>query len=72
MARKNMTVYEWASKTYTVEPVETVVFYHGIAAVAKAQSPQKLASHGPVGVLEENIRTVEITAGRIKIYAKEK
>lgn len=71
MARKNMTVYEWASKTYTVEPVETVV-YHGIAVVAKAQSPQKLAFHGPVGVLEENIRTVEITAGRIKIYAKEK
>lgn len=69
---RRFTVEDWLNIILpTGEKIETVVRY-GPDIVCRAESPSWLSSHGPLGVLEARVMSVEITKARITIQAKPK
>lgn len=69
---RRFTVEDWLNIILpTEEKIETVVRY-GPDIVCRAESPSWLSSHGPLGVLEVRVMSVEITKARITIQAKPK
>ena len=69
---KKMTVNDWLNVILPVEEkIETVVRY-GPDIVCRAESSSWLSSHGPLGILEARVLSVEITKARITIQAKPK
>lgn len=69
---RRFTVEDWLNIILpTEEKIETVVRY-GLDIVCRAESPSWLSSHGPLGVLEARVLSVEITKARITIQARPK
>lgn len=69
---RRFTVEDWLNIILPMEEkIETVVRY-GPDIVCRAESPSWLSSHGPLGVLEARVMSVEITKARITIQAKPK
>lgn len=72
MARRRLTVIEWLNSIGDAsDKIDTTVRY-GATVVCSGQSPQWLASHGPVGPLEARVQFVTITRDEIIIQAKPK
>ena len=69
---RRFTVEDWLNIILpTGEKIETVVRY-GPDIVCRAESPSWLSSHGPLGVLEARVMSVESTKARITSQAKPK
>lgn len=69
---KRLTVEDWLNVILpTEEKIETVIRY-GPDIVCRTESPSWLSSHGPLGVLEARVLSVEITKARITIQARPK
>ena len=69
---RRFTVEDWLNVILpTEEKIETVVRY-GPDIVCRAESPSWLSSHGPLGILEARVLSVEITKARITIQARPK
>lgn len=70
MARKKLTVLDFAIQISAASDPIPVKVKAGFDTIAEAKSLNWLASHGAVGVLESRITFVTITHEEITVYVK--